>query len=724
MNPAMKSLLLCSLALLSALPALGAIEESNITSAASVTLQDRLRVNTADGLTRLATLQAIQAAMTNWPSITTTQLIAERFDGNAEGMTNLPSGSVAWQPALASLGSSNLAVAFMGDSWIYGGASGQKPYVAALLTNRFYAGRVVASTNAGCDGHNIDDVWGQWTNGGVKAWTEAQIALGRTVHVHLEAGINVAGYSYPSNHVLVYSNFCKAVRATGAKVVAYTIPPTSGGATTAAGSWGDQFRLTKNRLVRELADENRVRLWDFLIDLGAWLNNPFAEPYKAGDAVHLSEPYGWLEMALFADAELFRGAQREAKPLLLSSGTIAFPVVEGNAVNSSFALGTINFQRSETNVAFWGTGTNQPEGNVIGQVGSFYVCLSDGTVWAKTEGASNTGWEVVGTGTSITLASNENFKLTSPTDTVNNGRPAFVITNIVSGSRIALGDIGYGTVAAHTYRGGLSFVPGALGGAGVEPSHNQPICTIIGGSNITIINVPATNGVIQFARGAAQVVAEVKSDGQFYINNTLPLLSDQPGNGGGLTNLASTSLAGAIRSMGTNGANTQPGIQVNGLVSGSVPAVTIATNAYVGIGKSNPAYALDVVGNIKSSASIYCESGSFGVLGDSGLINYFSGYPKVAVNVTRGVYISPRSTEAEVFTVATNGVIGQRFTIVTNGVTFMDAAAVPTNSILPSSASGTNWTACVIGGLPRLIATNYGAAGKFLKCVGETVSEW
>ena len=325
-------------------------------------------------------------------------LTASHFSGNGSTLTNLNPGNIAWQPSLRALGTTNLAVAFLGDSWIYGGKTGQKPYVVALLTNRFYAGRTAASTNAAADGANLGNMWEQWTNGGVKSWTEAQIAAGRTVHVHLHGGINNFGTSAPTNHVSIYSNFCKAIRATGAKVVAYTIPAFAANDSTRAGGEGDQWWATKNRMVRELVDENGARLWDYLVDTGAWLTDPWKPPYKAGDAVHLSEPDGWLEMARFADAELWRGAHRESVHLLLSSGTLALPLVEGSAVNPSYPLGSLNFQRAETNVAFWGTGTNQPEGNVLGQVGSLYVCLADGKVWSKTSGSSNTGWAVVGSG--------------------------------------------------------------------------------------------------------------------------------------------------------------------------------------------------------------------------------------------------------------------------------------------------------------------------------------
>lgn len=73
-----------------------------------------------------------------------------------------------------------------------------------------------------------------------------------------------------------------------------------------------------------------------------------------------------------------------------------------------------------------------------------------------------------------------------------------------------------------------------------------------------------------------------------------------------------------------------------------------------------------------------------------------------------------------------NGALNATSVAATNAVTIWQfhAVNIPTNSIVASSASGTNWTYCVIGGLPRIIATNYAAAGKFLKCVGETVSEF
>lgn len=50
--------------------------------------------------------------------------------------------------------------------------------------------------------------------------------------------------------------------------------------------------------------------------------------------------------------------------------------------------------------------------------------------------------------------------------------------------------------------------------------------------------------------------------------------------------------------------------------------------------------------------------------------------------------------------------------------------AIPTNAIPASSPSATNWVQCNIGGLVRTVATNHGAAGSFLKLVGETVSAW
>jgi hypothetical protein len=50
--------------------------------------------------------------------------------------------------------------------------------------------------------------------------------------------------------------------------------------------------------------------------------------------------------------------------------------------------------------------------------------------------------------------------------------------------------------------------------------------------------------------------------------------------------------------------------------------------------------------------------------------------------------------------------------------------AVPTNAILASSAAGTNWTQCNINGLIFRLATNYAAAGSFMKEVGGTVSAY
>lgn len=94
------------------------------------------------------------------------------------------------------------------------------------------------------------------------------------------------------------------------------------------------------------------------------------------------------------------------------------------------------------------------------------------------------------------------------------------------------------------------------------------------------------------------------------------------------------------------------------------------------------------------------------------------------------VYSSPTTAKAT-STISPSAVNTVSFSVsglyaVTNAITLLQfhASNVPTNNILPSSASGTNWTFCVVGGLPRMIATNYAAAGAFIKCVGETVSAW
>lgn len=71
--------------------------------------------------------------------------------------------------------------------------------------------------------------------------------------------------------------------------------------------------------------------------------------------------------------------------------------------------------------------------------------------------------------------------------------------------------------------------------------------------------------------------------------------------------------------------------------------------------------------------------------------------------------------------------IGTNFATViftTNGVVFPQLTAVPTNSILASSAGGTNWTQCNINGMLFTLATNYAAAGSFMKMVGGVVSAY
>ena len=81
--------------------------------------------------------------------------------------------------------------------------------------------------------------------------------------------------------------------------------------------------------------------------------------------------------------------------------------------------------------------------------------------------------------------------------------------------------------------------------------------------------------------------------------------------------------------------------------------------------------------------------------------------------------------QTNLFTVSTNGNATLSGTITaTNGVVLVQLAAIPTNSILPSTSTYTNWTLCNILGTPFMIATNYAAAGSFLKIAPAAVTTW
>lgn len=161
--------------------------------------------------------------------------------------------------------------------------------------------------------------------------------------------------------------------------------------------------------------------------------------------------------------------------------------------------------------------TNPRESSL--HVGSLYVTLSDGSVWSKTAGDGNTGWTLVGGGspTNILLAANGALKISSPTWTTNNYRPAMIITNTDSGSSMSFGDVG----RVWPKRTGIQLIPGEGPVVGGPPNHSQFTCALFGDTNLTVLNVPAGNGQLQLTRYGSTAVAGVDASGSFYVAGAL-----------------------------------------------------------------------------------------------------------------------------------------------------------------------------------------------------------
>lgn len=306
-------------------------------------------------------------------------------------------------PATRRIASTNLYIAFIGDSW-----SGNT-FVTNVLNGSFYSNRYVWTTNLAVNGSGLFQTGGSLTNNTWYVYTNyiqpvvtAVSATNGEIHVHLITGLNDQGRS-TDEWFGNWSNLVYTIRTDGGKVVAYTIPGAETGYESTGteapdiypGGFADQTRLGKNKLIRDATLStgpfSLERLWWACVDQAREFQDVLGGGDYAIDRLHLNNS-GEKRRASFVNEVLTLGG--DFAPLYevrRNFGTLSVPMYTASAGFTNHPHGSLNFTYPgyHTNMLSIKGMTNDPENSKLGAAHPGSLALvTNGTAWIKSSGQS------------------------------------------------------------------------------------------------------------------------------------------------------------------------------------------------------------------------------------------------------------------------------------------------------------------------------------------------